>query len=398
MQLGYERKRAMGYHNHVNTRNLVLAGLVLAALAAGAWHYWPFGNGGMLRYPGIVEIQEVRLGSKIGGRVARVLVAEGQRVEPGQELVVFEAPELENERAQLKARVHAAQAELERAEYGPREEEKRAARAAADAAKARYDKMLAGWREEEKRWARGELETAQAELKRALEDLQRVAELYRTRAVARAEYDAAIAARDRAAGQVSAATARVDMYMLGNRKEEIAEAKAAWQGAEAKADELQNGTRPEDIALAKAKVAEAKAMLDQVETNLKEATVRVPDAAQFKRAVVEVLAVRPGDIVAAGQPVVRMLCTDDLWVKIFVPETQLGLVRLNQAVEVTIDSHPGKVFAGEVIQRASISEFTPRNVQSVDERRHQVFGVKIRVDDPQGVFNAGMAAEVRFEP
>jgi len=65
-------------------------------------------------------------------------------------------------------------------------------------------------------------------------------------------------------------------------------------------------------------------------------------------------------------------------------------------VEVTIDSYPGRVFYGKVFQRSSISEFTPRNVQSVDERRHQVFGVKIRIEDPQGVFSAGMAAEVKI--
>ena len=101
-----------------------------------------------------------------------------------------------------------------------------------------------------------------------------------------------------------------------------------------------------------------------------------------------------GDVVPANQPIIRVLRTDDLWVKIFVPETQYGLVTLNKEVDVTVDSHPGMKLKGVVIQRSNISEFTPRNVQSIDERRHQVFGVKIRVDDPQGVLNAGMAAEV----
>jgi multidrug resistance efflux pump len=72
----------------------------------------------------------------------------------------------------------------------------------------------------------------------------------------------------------------------------------------------------------------------------------------------------------------------------------LGKVHLGEDVEVTIDSYPGKRFAGKVIQIASASEFTPRNVQSADERKHQVFAVKVRVDDPQGVFKSGMAAEV----
>ena len=369
--------------------------VLVAALVGGVVWFWPLRNGAELRLSGIVEIQEVRLGSKIGGRVAKVLAAEGQRLQRGQPLVVLDAPELENQRDQLRARMMQAKAELDKAVYGPRDEEKRAAQAAADAAKARYDKMLAGSREEEKRWSKSELATAEAELKQAVEDLVRVADLYRTRSASRAEYDAALSMRDRATGRVNAAKARYDMSVFGNRKEDKEEAKAEWQRAQAKADELKE-TRREDIDLAQAKFAEAKAKLQEVEINLKEAVVAVPDAPQMDKAVLEVLAVRPGDLVAAGQPVARILSADDMWVKIFVPETKLGLVRLNQKVAVTVDSHPGTLFEGEVIQRASISEFTPRNVQSLDERRHQVFGVKIRVTDPEGVFSAGMAAEVRI--
>ena len=67
-----------------------------------------------------------------------------------------------------------------------------------------------------------------------------------------------------------------------------------------------------------------------------------------------------------------------------------------EEVEVTCDTYPGKVFKGKITYVASISEFTPRNVQTLDERRHQVFGFKVRVDDSQGVFKAGMAADVRI--
>ena len=380
----------------MNKKLALVSVLLLAAVAAAGAFYWPFDNGKVLQLPGIVEIQEVRLGSKIGGRVAEVLVGEGAHVTRKQKLVVFEVPELENQREQHRTRVQQAEAEWRRIEYGEREEVKRAARAAADAAKARYDKLKEGWREEEKRWAKSELDTADADLKQAIDELARITDLYRMKSVSRSEFEAAVAARDRARGRVNAAKAKNDMVTIGNRKEDKDEAKAEWERAQAKADELANGSREEDKALALAKLAETKAKLQEMEVNLKEAVVVVPDAPQFDKAIVEVLAVRPGDIVAAGQPVVRVLCTEDLWVKIFVPETQFGLITLDKQVEVTIDSHPGKVFKGVVRQRSSISEFTPRNVQSVDERRHQVFGVKIRVDDPLGVFSAGMAAQVKM--
>jgi multidrug resistance efflux pump len=109
---------------------------------------------------------------------------------------------------------------------------------------------------------------------------------------------------------------------------------------------------------------------------------------------VETLAVRPGDLVPAGRQVVLAHRTGDLWVKVFVPSTDLGKLRLGQSVEVAVDSHPGKRFPGQIIHIATSSEFTPRNVQSVDERRHQVFAVKVHVADPEGVFKSGMAAEV----
>jgi len=151
------------------------------------------------------------------------------------------------------------------------------------------------------------------------------------------------------------------------------------------------GTRPEDIANAKAKVLEMEGKLKEIDANLQEAIVRAPE-----RVIIEILAVRKGDLVPPNQPVVRALRAADLWVKVYVPETQLGKVHLNDEVEVTIDSHPGRVFKGVIRQIAAESEFTPRNVQSPDERRHQVFGMRVYVENPEGVFKSGMAAEVRI--
>jgi len=89
-----------------------------------------------------------------------------------------------------------------------------------------------------------------------------------------------------------------------------------------------------------------------------------------------------------------VLRADDLWVKAYISEIDLGRIRLNQKVEVTSDTYPGKRFEGVITYIASSSEFTPRNVQTIDERRHQVFGFKVRVTDSQGVFKSGMAADV----
>jgi multidrug resistance efflux pump len=110
--------------------------------------------------------------------------------------------------------------------------------------------------------------------------------------------------------------------------------------------------------------------------------------------VLEVLSVRKGDVLSPGAPVARLHRASDLWVKVFVPETEIGRVAVGQSAEATVDSFPGRKFAGKVSWIAAQAEFTPRNVQSADERRHQVFAVKVVVADPEGVFKSGMAAEV----
>jgi multidrug resistance efflux pump len=375
-------------------RGLLLLVAVAAVLVAGLGFYWPFHRSSSFVLPGTVEIQEVRLGSKVGGRIAKLKVYEGERVMPGQELVIIEVPELENMKLQLMARLDAAEADYLRAKNGERQEEKDIGRAAADAAKARYDKLKEGYREEEKRWAASELDTAAAELKQTSDEWDRILELWRAKSAAKAEYDIARGNLDRAKGRYQVSKAKMDMYSIGNRKEDIAESKAEWEKSFAKHQELENGTRPEDIALAKARRDEAAAKVGEVEINLRESIVRVPDDPAFYQAIVEVLPIRPGDIVAANQPVVRLLCVKDLWVKTFVPETKLGLIPLDTKVKVRLDSEPDKAFDGVVFYRSPASEFTPRNVQSPDERRYQVFALKIRVEDPKGVLNAGMAAEV----
>lgn len=372
-------------------RRAITAGVALAALAvAGTGCYWIFFHQTPTLYlPGTVEIQEVRLGSRIGGRVSKVSVSEGQLVEPNQPLIYFEAPELEAQRDQTVARLRAAEAQLEKAQNGPRAEEKAAALAATRAAEARVHRLEAGYRVEEIEHARAERESTEAELTHALRELEREKVLYSSTASSRAQYDTALATHGRLQGQLNATRARLKMLEAGSRAEDIAEARAEWERARANSDLLQAGTRSEEIAEAAARVVELQGRLREIDAQLREAVVIAPE-----KAIVEVVAVRRGDTVTPNQPVLRVLRADDLWVKAYVPETQLGKVRLNQEVEVTCDSHRGKRFHGQVVQIASVSEFTPRNVQSADERRHQVFAIKVRVADPDGVFKSGMAADV----
>jgi multidrug resistance efflux pump len=292
----------------VTRKALLILGVVLAAVAAGLGFFWPFpGQDRCLRLPGIVEIQEVRLGSKVGGRVEKVDVQEGQLVEPGRALVYFEVPELRAQREKVQAKLQQALADWDKAKNGPREEEKEAAKAALAAAKAKLDRLEAGWREEEKRQAGNELETAVADVKQAGDEFERVAQLYRQRTASRSEYEVALAARDRSRGRANAARARYDMLMAGSRKEDVAEAREEWHSAKAKYEELLAGTRYEDKLAAEARVAEMRGKLQEIDVNLAEGVVKAPE-----KAVVDVVAVRKGDLVPPNQLVIRVLRAEDL--------------------------------------------------------------------------------------
>jgi multidrug resistance efflux pump len=371
-------------------RKILLGIGLVACIAAASGCWWLLGERGTeLRLQGTVEIQEVRLGSKIGGRVAEVLIREGDLVQAGQVLVRLEAPELEAQGEQWQARVLARSAALERTRNGARAEEREAAEAAAGAAKARYERLKAGSRIEDIRQAEAELKREEATLAVAQSDLHRAQRTFARNASTGADYDSIKAEDGRSAARVAAARAHLDLLVAGSRQEDIEEAAAELKRCRANALLLQNGSRSEDIAEAQATLAEARGKLHEVEAQLREATLRAPE-----QAVVEVLSVRKGDLVTPNQAIVRVLRADDLWVKVYVPENDLGRVRLGQKVDVRVDGYPSKRFAGTVEQIASESEFTPRNVQSADERRHQVFGIKVRVANPDGVFKSGMAAEV----
>ena len=165
---------------------LIAAGVIVAF---GLVLFWSFGNGSdVLRLPGIVEIQEVHLGSKVGGRVEKLAatadgrtLGEGDVVEAGEPLVYFEVPELQAQRDQLLAKVYEAQADLDKAKAGPRKQELEAAQASADAARARYDRARAGWRKEEVAQAKSEMDAAEADLMQSSEDFARVSRLFRQR-------------------------------------------------------------------------------------------------------------------------------------------------------------------------------------------------------------------------
>jgi HlyD family secretion protein len=156
--------------------------------------------------------------------------------------------------------------------------------------------------------------------------------------------------------------------------------------------EAERGNRPEDIAAARADLDRERQHLAYLERQRRELVVTAP-----ADGVVESMDLRPGDLLAANQSVATLLEPDQIWVRVFVPETQMGLVRIGQEAAITVDTFPRRAFHGRVVEIRSQGEYTPRNLQTLDQRSDQVFGVKVRID-PAPELKAGMAAIVHLQP
>lgn len=375
-------------------RRTILVGVAaLAVLIAAVWLLHSCVNSrSSFVYSGTIETREIQIGSKLGGRVTHVFVEEGQLVKAGTLLVRFEFDDLKAQREQAQAQLEQAQADLRRLQRGYRPEEIAQAEATAQAQRAMLDAAQNGPRSQELNQAQADYAAARTDALNAQTNYQRMETLVRGDTVSRQQYDNAKALRDSTAQKAESLHQRLALLQEGTRKEDLQAAQERYRQARAAADMMKHGYRKEDIDAGRAKLNEAKARVDQLDVQLKEAELFAP-----ADGLVQTVSVRTGDLVGPGKIVVTMLESSQLWVKVYVPETDLASVRVGETAQVEIDSFRGRPFTGHVQEISSQAEFLPRNVQTRDDRQHQVFGVKVRVDNPDGVLKSGMSATVRLQ-
>jgi HlyD family secretion protein len=362
----------------MNRKRILILLIAAAALAATGLYAGWFHRDTSLQGSGTVEARNIRVGSKIGGRIDKVLVREGDSVQPGQVLITFDDKE-------LQASLEQSRANAEKAQRGYRPEEIAEARAAAAQAKADYQLKKNGYRQEDIATAQADLDRAKADEIRTHLDFDRYEALAKKDLVSKQQRDTAEANWRVAVAQQQSALHRLDELQRGYRPEEIASAEAHYHQAQANLEKLERGNRREDVDLAKAAYA-------YDEARFRERQVTAPSAA-----TVEVLDVRPGDLIAPNTPVATLLEKDQIYVRIYIPETEIGRVKVGQKTEVRVDSFPRTAFEGVVEQINQQAEFLPRNVQTREERVHEVIGIKIRINDPAGRVLAGMAADVKWK-
>lgn len=360
------------------TAALLLGGLLLAT------RWW---TRSAPRVSGFIEAHEIRLGSRVGGRVARVHVEEGDAVTAGRVLVELEPFDLPARRAEAEAMLAAREAEYARLRQGFRPEEIAQARHRYEQLEAKHEQLVEGPRRQEIEVAGERLAAAQAELTFAEQHHERIEQLVERDALPREELDRAVTELNVALRTVAARQEELNLLEEGTRPEEIAAAKAQLEEARAAWELHQSGYRAEDVAQAKAQVDAALATLRVIDAQLDELSIRAP-----VDGVVETMELRPGDLVGAGAAVMSMFDASELWIRSYLPaDTRLAV---GDRLAVTVDGFPGERFFGEVTFIAAEAEFTPMNVQTPEDRARQVFRFKVMLREGRENLRPGMLADV----
>jgi multidrug resistance efflux pump len=363
----------------------LLAVLVAVGAAILAWQAWQRAQ--PYEWSGTVEARTISVGSRVGGRVKAVRAQEGDRVEAGQVLVEIEPADLPAQRLMAKAQLEEAMANLDKLKRGARPEEIEQANARAQTAAAAFEEARVGARSEEIAGAKARLVAMQVTLDKAQLDAERARSLFASQSISQGALDDAESALKGAIAQRDALTQALDELQNGSRREEIQQAAARAAEARANAKLVQAGSRAEDIEAGQAEVDAAQGKLDQTDVLLAELVIRAPRAAR-----VESLDLRPGDILAPNGAAASLLEDDQLYVRIYVPETQIGHIHPGQEVPINVDSFPHRAFRGVVEHINAEGEYSPRNLQTADERADQVFAARVGLLEGQAELRAGMAA------
>lgn len=327
-------------------RHLVVP--VLAAAAACA----PAADPNTLRVSGHVEATEVRLAPEMGGRVLSLNVKEGDRIQTGAVVLTIDATDLQLAIARAKTERASAEAQLRLVRASARSEDVKQAEAQVEAAKA-------------------DIPAARAELDAATADLQRFDLLLSRKSGSQKQRDDAATRRDVASARVEAAQKRVE-------------------AAEATLARVKAGARREEVAVAESRIATAQAAIASLEDQLNDATLVSPVSGVVTEKLTEM-----GEMVAPRAPVAVVADLDHAWADVYVPEPAVPRIALGQPATLFTDAG-GAGLTGTVTFISPKAEFTPRNVQTADERAKLVYRIRVTVDNSGGVLKQGMPVDAEL--
>jgi membrane fusion protein YbhG len=385
------RQKVAGLRRH-RKQLIIMAIVALAAVAALVWLDGRSGTGDRpIRVSGNIEVTDAELSFRIPGRVEARLVDEGETVTKGQTVALLDRRQLTQEVDRSKAEVEAARAALAELEAGSRPEEIAEAQAAASQANAHLQELENGSRPQEIAAAEASYQSAHADARRLADDLDRYSGLYKKQLVSTQQYEAARTASQMADSRERQAKEQLDLLKEGPRKEDIAQARDAYAQARQRYTLVKIGPRREDIEQARARLDQARQSLALAETQFGYATLASP-----MPGVVLSKSIEPGEFVSAGTPIVTVADLENVWLRAYVDETDLGRVKLGQRVRVTTDTYSGKAYEGRVSFISSQAEFTPKSVQTEKVRVKLVYRIKIDIQNPKMELKPGMPADAEI--
>ena len=386
-------------------KRIIVVLIVLAAAGvAGVYVYRGMGSNqtGRIVVSGNIELTEVNIAFKTAGRLIERTVDEGDDVKKAQVIARLDRDQLMAQREREAAGLESAQTQLAQSETSLAWEkanlaadiEQRQADLASN--EARLAELNNGARPQEKLDARAAVDSAQSELDRAKRDWDRSQTLYKNDDISTAQFDQYRNRWESAQAAVKSATEREALVLAGPRAEvikaqegQVERTRAAVKMAEANALEMKR--REQDLATRRAEIARARASLALIDSQLADTIAISP-----VDGVVLVKAADVGEVLAPGTTVVTVGDIDHPWLRGYVNETDLGKVKLGARAKVTTDSYPGKVYPGRVTFISSEAEFTPKQIQTEQERVKLVYRIKIEMENPRRELKSNMPADAEI--
>jgi len=386
-------------------KRIILVLIVLAAAGVAAVYvYRGMGSNatGRIVVSGNIELTEVNIAFKTAGRLIERTVDEGDGVKKAQVIARLDRDQLMAEREREAAGLESAETQLAQSETSLAWEkanlaadiEQRQADLASN--EARLAELNNGARPQEKLDARAAVDSAQSELDRAKKDWGRSQTLYKDDDISTAQFDQYRNRWESAQAAVKSATEREALVLAGPRAEvikaqegQVQRASAAVKMAEANTLEMKR--REQDLATRRAEIARARASLALIDSQLADTIAISP-----VDGVVLVKAADVGEVLAPGTTVVTVGDIDHPWLRGYVNETALGKVKVGSKARVTTDSYPGKVYDGRVSFISSEAEFTPKQIQTQEERVKLVYRIKIDLDNSRRELKSNMPADAEI--
>ena len=378
---------------------ILAAGLLTLVYGCGVWE--PSADAQQL-VSGNIEMTQVDIAFKISGRLVELNVEEGTRVREGMVVARLDTIQLQRQREHELATVRAAESGLTQLRTGIRyqqealESERAMREAEKKQAQARLAQLLSGSRKQEIEQATAAVDEARTRQQTAHADWKRARTLYENDDISASQRDQFRSAFETSSASLRRAEEQLALVVEGPRTEEIDGARAQLERAEAsrrltESSRLELERMRQEIETRLAEIEQARARVRIIDAQLDDAVVVSPISG-----IVLVKSAEVGEVLAPGTTVVTVADVERPWLRAYIGETDLGRVQLDSQARVTTDSFPGKVYQGRVSYISSEAEFTPKQIQTLEERVKLVYRIKIEIDNPEQELKLNMPADAEI--